>query len=59
MPTHTHVSFTYSHGYGHFSTATCRVQRFAGNRFDEWVKTFGTVTYSDKIMIFKLVVKLG
>jgi hypothetical protein len=25
MPTHTHLSDTRIHSYGHFSTATCRV----------------------------------
>jgi hypothetical protein len=57
-PTHTHVSNTNSHVYGHFGIATCGVQRFAENRFDELVETFGTVMDSDDIMTFKLVINL-
>jgi hypothetical protein len=47
MPTHTHISDTHSHGYGHFSTAMCGVQRIAGNRVNErvealiWLQTAG------------------
>jgi hypothetical protein len=49
MSTHTHISDTRSHSYGNFGTATWGVQRFAGNRFDERVETFGTVTAAAKL----------
>jgi hypothetical protein len=58
MPTHTHTADTHSHSYGHFSTAMRGVQRFIGNRFDEWVEAFGMVMDRGEIMTFKLVIKL-
>jgi hypothetical protein len=51
-PTQTHVSDVHSHGYGHFSTATCGVSSLWKNWIIERVGAFGTVTDSSKIMTF-------
>jgi hypothetical protein len=37
-PTHTHVFDTHSHGYDHFSTATCGVRWVAGNWVNKGVE---------------------
>jgi hypothetical protein len=38
MPTHTHVSDTHSHGYGHFGTATCGVSSLLEIGFTDGLK---------------------
>jgi hypothetical protein len=57
-PTHTHVSDTHNHGYGHFGTTTCGVSGLLENQFHEWVEAFGTVINSGEIKTFKLVLSL-
>jgi hypothetical protein len=58
-PTKTHISGTHSDSYGHFSTATCGVSDSLKKCISKRVGAFGTLTGSEKITTFKLVIKLG
>jgi hypothetical protein len=37
-PTHTHISDTHSHGYGHFGTSTCRISSLLEIGFTDGLK---------------------
>jgi hypothetical protein len=38
MPTHTHIFGNHNNGYSHLKTATCGVQRIAGNQVANGLK---------------------
>jgi hypothetical protein len=59
MPTQTHVSDTHSHGYGHFSTATCGVSGLLENQVIEWVEVLAQLWTGIRLELSTLVSKLG